>query len=87
MVRMEKMTERFEALSNLMDRLCAPDLMLPEATVLRNRLSVLLAHEDEAVEVDHEARPRSFVPTAPRSEKGRAGNRSPLCMPCLAGCC
>ncbi|WP_406694899.1 hypothetical protein V5E97_28040 [Singulisphaera sp. Ch08] len=86
MARLERKTERLEALRKLMDRLCAPDLMLPEATVLRNRLSVLLAHEDDGVGVDHEVRPRYFVPAPLRSEKGRAGMRSPLCIPCLTGC-
>lgn len=34
--------ERIEALSVLMDRLCDPDLMLPEAALLRARLAALL---------------------------------------------
>lgn len=87
MARLEKTTERLEALRSLMDRLCAPDLMLPEAKVLRNRLSVLLAQEDEPVEVEHDPNPwSSYVPAQLRSEKGRAGIRSPHCIPCLACC-
>ncbi|AGA27730.1 hypothetical protein Sinac_3473 [Singulisphaera acidiphila DSM 18658] len=88
MARLEKKTERLEALHKLMDRLCAPDLMLPEAALLRNRLTILLAQEDEVVEADHDVRPWTFVPAQPRSEKGRAGIgiRSPLCIPCLTGC-
>jgi hypothetical protein len=82
----ERKTERIEALRRLMDRLCAPDLMLPEATVLRGRLSVLLREQEDegpSPAPAPDVRLRT-LPTLPqRSEKGRSGLRSPLACPCL----
>lgn len=90
MARLERKNERLEALHKLMDRLCAPDLMLPEAKVLRNRLTILLAQtqEDDVVESDHDAPAWCFSPVFSRNEKGRIGfeHRSPRCVPCLSGC-
>jgi hypothetical protein len=40
-------SERIEALRELMERLCAPDLTLAEATPLRDQLAALLAMSDE----------------------------------------
>ena len=98
MANLENNHDRIEALSRLMDRLCAPDLMLPEATVLRARLSTLL-EEQAAVDsrppsslpspapgpspVAQRVRPRTHLATSRlRSEKGRPGLRSPLAIPC-----
>ena len=39
--------ERIQVLRGLIERLCAPDLTLSEAKVLRGRLSSLLPRDDE----------------------------------------
>jgi hypothetical protein len=86
---LEKKSERIEALHRLMDRLCAPDLMLPEAAVLRSRLWVLLLEQEDegpSPAPAPEVRLRT-LPTLPlRGEKGRSGLRSPLASPCLGLC-
>lgn len=90
MAKPEEKRERIEALRGLMDRLCAPDLMLPEATLLRARLSVLLRDRDEPREPcpppAHGVRPRTLATPPRRSEKGRHGPRSSLAVPCPHPC-
>ena len=43
----QERTERMEILRGLIERLCAPDLTLAEAKVLRGRISDLLEWEDQ----------------------------------------
>ena len=43
----QERTDRIDALRGLIERLCAPDLTLAEAKVLRSRISDLLEREDQ----------------------------------------
>ena len=67
----QERTDRIDALRGLIERLCAPDLTLAEAEVLRARLSDLLEPDNEPAACDQLASSPAFVPS--RAWAGRRG--------------
>jgi hypothetical protein len=58
----QERTDRIDALRGLIERLCAPDLTVAEAKVLRARLSDLLEPDKEPAACDRLASSPALVP-------------------------
>jgi hypothetical protein len=67
----QERTDRIDALRGLMERLCAPDLTLAEAEVLRARLSDLLEPDKEPAACDRLASSPVLVPSRGRGDGAR----------------
>ena len=84
----QERTDRIDALRGLIERLCAPDLTLAEATVLRGRISDLLEPDKEPVACDQLASSPALVPSrgrgdgipssCPRPRCGRLADVAPI---------
>ena len=67
----QERTDRIDALRGLIERLCAPDLTLAEATVLRARLPDLLEPDKEPAACDQLASSPALVPSRGRGDGAR----------------
>ena len=64
----QERTDRIDALRGLIERLCAPDLTLAEATVLRARLPDLLEWENQPAGCNQLASSPALVPSRGRGD-------------------
>ena len=67
----QERTDRIDALRGLIERLCAPDLTLAEAKVLRGRISDLLELDKEPAACDQLASSPALVPSRGRGDGAR----------------
>ena len=72
----QERTDRIDALRGLIERLCAPDLTLAEAEVLRGRISDLLEVDKEPAACDQVASSPALVPSRGRGDGARHVGRS-----------
>ena len=64
----QEQTERLEALRGLIERLCAPDLTLSDAKILRGRVSELLEPGERRMREDQPAPAATGIPSSDRRD-------------------